>query len=57
MKMSVLNLGFATLSHSIDSDYGEWLMNELLSVTSSMKSVRGAVQQYYTDIPKAMDIL
>ena len=57
MAMSVLNLGFANLSLSIDSDYYEWLLNEFLPVTSSMKAVRGAVHQYDIEIPNAMDIL
>ena len=55
-KMSVLSMVFENLALSIDPDYDEWLLNELLSGTSSMKVVRAAVHNYDIEIPKAMGV-
>ena len=55
--MLVLNLGLANLALSIDPNADEWLLNEVLAGTSSMKAVRAAVNQYAIELPKAITVL
>ena len=53
--MSVLNLGLANLALIIEGD--QWLMDDVLAGTASMKGVREAISDYDKEKVQVIDVL
>ena len=55
--MSLLNIGLSALALRMDPNTDDWLLEEVLAGSSSMKAVRKAIEEYDAAVPAALETL